>query len=111
LRTKSIDRGVRDWYQLQRWRNRAKHQLQLEPFCAFCMLDNRAVMATIADHVTPHNGDANAFWLGELQSLCAHCHNSSKRRIDHGKPPRPAIGADGWPIRETHDSRDTRDSR
>jgi hypothetical protein len=101
MRTKAIDRGWRDWYQLQRWRNRAKYQLQQEPFCVMCAQQDRAVMATIADHIEPHRGDWNEFRLGKLQSLCARCHSSSKQRIEHGKPPLIAIGADGWPVCET----------
>jgi 5-methylcytosine-specific restriction enzyme A len=54
--------------------------------------------ATVADHITPHNGDWNAFLAAALQSLCKPCHDSDKRYMDlHGKP-RPIIGEDGWPI-------------
>jgi hypothetical protein len=51
--------------------------------------------ATVVDHVTPHGGDWNKFLLGELQSLCEHCHNSDKKLEELGKP-RQRIGVDGW---------------
>jgi 5-methylcytosine-specific restriction enzyme A len=59
-----------------------------------CQVRGLAVPATIADHIEPHRGD----WTltSELQSLCAHCHNSAKRRIELGRP-RPDIGEDGYP--------------
>jgi hypothetical protein len=50
--------------------------------------------ATICDHVEPHHGDVNRFWLGPFQSLCKECHDSTKRFIElHGF--RPDIGLDG----------------
>ena len=48
-------------------------------------LANKRVLVTRAthvDHVKPHKGDWNLFCLGELQSLCASCHNSRKRYIE-----------------------------
>jgi hypothetical protein len=38
--------------------------------------------ATIADHIQSHGGDFTRFMTGPLQSLCEHCHNSYKRKID-----------------------------
>jgi 5-methylcytosine-specific restriction endonuclease McrA len=90
--SKSYDRGWRDWYQLQHWRNRRRHQLRIEPLCRMCLAAGRVTPATVADHITPHGGDWNAFRTGELRSLCIACHN--KR---HGAP-RPVFGLDGWPI-------------
>jgi hypothetical protein len=77
-RTKARDRGWRDWYQLQRWRKQAKHQLRQQPWCLFCEQQGIATPATIADHVEPHHGNYSAFWFGKLQSLCARCHSSTK---------------------------------
>lgn len=60
-----------------------------------------ATAATIADHVTSHEGDWNAFITGELQSLCEPCHNSRKRLLDvDGYSSN--IGADGWPTDPRH---------
>jgi hypothetical protein len=54
----------RDWYSLQRWRKRAKHQLRLEPLCRICLEHGLVSPATIADHIEPHGGDWNKFLLG-----------------------------------------------
>ena len=57
--------------------------------------------ATICDHVEPHYGDVNKFWLGTFQSLCKSCHDSTKRFIEkHGF--RPDIGLDGMPLDPRH---------
>jgi hypothetical protein len=58
-------------------------------------------LATIADHITPHNGCWNTFLLGALQSLCRDCHGRMKHRLDlHGFS--SEIGEDGWPIDPRH---------
>lgn len=57
-------------YNNRRWRSKSKAQLAAEPLCARC---GRA--GEHADHVMPHGGDANSFWTGELQTLCASCHS------------------------------------
>lgn len=57
----------RDWYSLQRWRTRAKHQLQVSPLCCLCEKRGRIVPAIVADHHPRHGGDYNKFMWG----LCA----------------------------------------
>jgi 5-methylcytosine-specific restriction enzyme A len=89
----------RDWYQLQRWRKIAKHQLKIEPLCKLCLAAGIASRATIADHVESHRGDWNSFILGKLQSLCKPCHDSTKRTL---RGFHPAIGEDGFPIDPRH---------
>jgi 5-methylcytosine-specific restriction enzyme A len=84
----------RSWYQLERWRRIRRKQLAKEPLCRFCLAQGLPVPATIADHVVSHRGDWNAFLIGELQSLCKHCHDSTKRLDDS----RSQIDDDGWPI-------------
>jgi hypothetical protein len=74
----------RKWYGSQRWRRRAKAQLAAEPLCRMCQADGRIEAATVADHIVPHRGDWAAFWEGELQSLCAHHHNSDKHSQEAG---------------------------
>jgi 5-methylcytosine-specific restriction protein A len=90
----------RQWYSLQRWRRRAKHQLQIEPLCAQCLKQGRLTSATIADHDPPHKGDWNAFRFGPLQSLCRDCHQGKWANDRHGY--NAAIGDDGLPIAPRH---------
>jgi 5-methylcytosine-specific restriction enzyme A len=95
------------WYGTQRWRRRAKHQLEVEPLCHACRARGLVEAATIADHVEHHGGDEGRFWTGELQSLCAGCH-SSKSLVDRaarrtGRPPRvKGCDAHGHPTDPNH---------
>ena len=66
-----------------------------------CKSEGRLTAASAADHVIPHRGDINSFWLGELQSLCTFHHNSTKKIIEQ-RGYAPAIGADGWPLDRRH---------
>jgi hypothetical protein len=87
-----------DWYGSARWKRRRAEQLSREPFCAMC-LDQLAVytVATVADHVEPHRGDAVKFWSGRLQSLCASHHSRDKQLAERGTP-LLGVDADGWPV-------------
>lgn len=88
----------KSWYKTAKWQKKRAKQLAKHPLCAFCQNEGKITAATVADHVTPHKGDAHLFWHGALQSLCKTCHDSTKRRLERGSKPRVAIGADGWPI-------------
>jgi 5-methylcytosine-specific restriction enzyme A len=89
------------WYCLERWRRRRRAQLLREPLCAFCLKRGLVTPATIADHITPHRGDWNAFILGALQSLCKPCHDSSKK-VEERRGYLPDVGPDGWPTDPRH---------
>jgi hypothetical protein len=91
----------RDWYGLGRWKLRAKAQLREHPLCARHLEKGQVVPAVIADHVVPHRGDWNEFWLGRLQSLCKCCHESGKK-YEEGRGFRSDIGEDGWPLDPRH---------
>jgi 5-methylcytosine-specific restriction protein A len=90
----------RSWYSLQRWRTRAKHQLQVKPLCALCEEQGRVTPATIADHDPPHKGDYNAFLLGPIRSLCKTCHDGLQGIKARGYS--STIGDDGFPIDPRH---------
>jgi 5-methylcytosine-specific restriction protein A len=83
------------------WHRRARRQLQHEPLCAMCLSEGRIVAARIADHVEPHHNDSIEFWNGKLQSLCAHCHESRKKRLQH-RGYDSTIGLDGMPTDPWH---------
>ena len=68
---------------------------------AFCLERGIVTAAEICDHVEPHNGDVNKFWLGPFQSLCKRCHDSTKRFVERWGF-RPDIGLDGWPLDPRH---------
>jgi 5-methylcytosine-specific restriction enzyme A len=88
-------------YNSARWRKRAAHQLKLVPLCEYCAKHGQVEPATVADHITPHRGNLNAFWLGQLQSLCVACHNRPKRAEDM-RGYTDEVGLDGWPIDPRH---------
>jgi|SRR5215468_2783670 len=89
------------WYSRANWLKRRAYQLRLEPLCAMCKAEGKITAATTVDHVEPHRGDINKFRLGALQSLCAHCHSSTKAIVEK-RGYDPAIGADGWPTDPRH---------
>jgi 5-methylcytosine-specific restriction protein A len=97
-------------YSTARWQRRRAYQLRHFPLCSMCEARGLPVPATVADHVTPHQGDSNLFWFGELQSLCAHCHSSRKKQQEtHGY--QRDIGLDGWPTDPNHPANRLRPQR
>lgn len=90
--------GAYRLYSTSRWQRLREQQLWAEPLCAFCRERGEKRAATVCDHETPHKGDEQRFWEGPFMSLCRQCHDSDKRRIEHGNKPRPNRDADGWPI-------------
>jgi hypothetical protein len=91
----------RRWYQLERWRRRRRRQLRDHPVCKMCLAHGVATVATIADHVVSHQGDWQQFIHGDLQSLCAKCHNRHKRNLDQ-RGWTPDVDASGWPVDPRH---------
>jgi 5-methylcytosine-specific restriction endonuclease McrA len=83
------------------WKRRRVLQLKAEPLCRMCKANGIVTLASVADHVVPHNNNWNRFKLGELQSLCTECHNRSKRVIElrgYGLE----VDDDGWPTDPNH---------
>jgi 5-methylcytosine-specific restriction endonuclease McrA len=99
-------RPWRQWYQLEVWRRRRRHQLKIEPLCAFCLQHGALTLATIADHIEPHGGSWNHFRLGPLQSLCKLCHDRVKRGTQRRGFDDLAVDADGWPTDPKHPAND-----
>ena len=89
------------WYKTARWQRRRARQLQAHPLCRWCLESGRIDAATVADHITAHKGDPEAFWHGELSSLCKHCHDARKQSIER-RGYDTATGLDGWPIDPNH---------
>ena len=104
------------------WRERTAY-LDDHPYCLGCAAIGLRTIATVADHVVPHQGDKSKFWA-ELQPLCKWHHDSVKPVLERawsaGQLPdvalrmnskeavkltrarhRPAIGVDGLPIEGT----------
>jgi 5-methylcytosine-specific restriction enzyme A len=99
--TKSKRPGLSHLYDTKRWQNLRAHQLQIEPLCRMCAVQNRTTPASVADHVEPHRNDINKFWLGKLQSLCRECHNISKQ-FQENRGFLKDIDANGYPVDPAH---------
>jgi 5-methylcytosine-specific restriction endonuclease McrA len=67
-----------------------------------CQRQGNVSAAFAVDHIIPHKGDlALVFDYNNLQSLCEHCHNAVKQRIDRVGYDK-AIALDGWPMDAMH---------
>lgn len=86
--TKRVERdpAVKQLYNSKQWQSLRAAQLSKEPWCADCLAEDRHVMATEVDHVTPHNGDPKLFFdEHNLQSLCKSHHSSkTANEVWHG---------------------------
>jgi 5-methylcytosine-specific restriction endonuclease McrA len=89
------------WYKLNRWKKRARHQLLVEPLCAYCLEVGRVRPATVADHIEPVAGSFERMWLGRLQSICASCDRRVKR-VEERRGWRPGFNAAGEPLDSKH---------
>lgn len=83
-----------------KWQQRRARQLRDFPLCAMCSALGRVVPAVIADHVTPHRGNAELF-EGELQSLCVRCHDSAKQSLERTGRIK-GCDVDGRPLDPSH---------
>lgn len=64
-----------------RWRKARDGYLMKHPLCVYCLRDGRTTAANVVDHIVPHRGDKLLFWdSSNWQSLCDHCHNTTKKR-------------------------------
>jgi len=59
-----------------KWRATRRRFLAQQPLCAMCLAAGRYTPATLVDHITPVQSDAdpNFYRPDNLQSLCRPCH-------------------------------------
>jgi 5-methylcytosine-specific restriction enzyme A len=60
------------------------HQLAIEPLCRMCHAEGQVMATIVADPVTPHRGDPELLWRGELQSLCTTWYSRFKQSEERG---------------------------
>ena len=88
----------------RRWERARLHYLHDHPLCVQCDKLGKLSIATVVDHIKSHGGGADRalFWdVDNWQSLCKHCHDSYKQRLEKtGK----TIGCDkhGTPLDAKH---------
>lgn len=69
--------GMYGW----KWQKRREDFLRKHPLCVMCVKDDRAVPATVVDHIVPHQGNQALFWdESNWQPLCASHHSGEKQR-------------------------------
>ena len=75
-----------------RWRKERARFLSKHPICVYCERDGKVEVATVVDHIKPHNGDRHLFWdQGNWQPMCKQHHDATKAREENsGK----AVGCD-----------------
>lgn len=69
-----------------RWQDYRRRFLESNPYCADPYGKHKArVLATIVDHVIPHEGNPNVFWdFQNHMSLCKPCHDYKTAKFDGG---------------------------
>jgi hypothetical protein len=90
-------------YDSTRWRKIRLAHLRAEPWCRFCLERGVHTLAQVVDHIEPHDGNLNSFYLGRKQSLCHEHHNGLKQNIEISGFS-SEVDEDGWPIDEKHPS-------
>jgi 5-methylcytosine-specific restriction enzyme A len=88
-------------YSTARWVRVARNQLQTHPLCRVCWDRGVITAAEVVDHVIPHKGDAVAFYMGELQSLCRPHHDRTKQQQEK-RGYSSDVGDDGYPLDPKH---------
>jgi len=82
-RHRDATQGWRAWYKTARWQRLRWKVLVRDLFACQMTGCGRVEPDTsklVADHITPHRGDATLFWdETNLQTLCADCHNRIKQ--------------------------------
>lgn len=85
-----------------KWQKAREFYLRKHPLCADHEKRGQLVQGNVVDHIVPHKGDLTLFWnSNNWQTLCEHCHNSHKKRIEmSGKQ----VGCDvnGLPLDANH---------
>lgn len=68
-----------------KWQQARKGYLAKHPLCAECERQGRIAAATDLDHIIPHKGDKDAFWVrSNWQGLCHPCHSRKTATEDGG---------------------------
>lgn len=94
-------KAYRKLYGRKAWKDRRAMQLAEFPLCQWCEARGLTQAAEVVDHIIPHRGDIDLFLYGDVQSLCAQCHDSGKQRQETGGYD-SACDLDGYPIDPGH---------
>jgi 5-methylcytosine-specific restriction endonuclease McrA len=86
----------------RRWKGLRAAFLQRHPFCTYCQDRGIWRIATVVDHIIPHQGDLELFYAqSNWQPLCKRCHDSVKQR-EEATGRREGCDVNGVPIDPNH---------
>lgn len=80
------------------WQKARARFLQAHPLCVMCqaMKPPRVTAAEVVDHIIPHKGDQELFWLdSNWQALCKPHHDRDKAEQEGRHKARAKFDADG----------------
>lgn len=72
-----------EFYRSTVWRKLRAHKLHINPICEECNKHGRITPAVMVDHITPINKGGGRLDMGNLQSMCNHCHNIKSGKEAH----------------------------
>jgi 5-methylcytosine-specific restriction protein A len=97
----------RPLYKTARWRRLRQEAIRRDfgicRMCGvLCKTGVRGPRTATVDHIKPHKGDFALFFdAGNLQLLCAACHDGSKKFAENRGFSRE-VNAEGYPVDERH---------
>jgi len=66
-----------------RWQKARATYLKDHPLCVMCKAEGAIELATVVDHIIPHEGNQSLFWDSKnWQALCKSHHDSDAQRKD-----------------------------
>jgi 5-methylcytosine-specific restriction protein A len=86
-RDRDVQFAYRAWYKTARWQKLRWLVLVRDLFtCKRCNRLEADTSKLVADHKIAHRGNAALFWdMENLQCLCAHCHDTTKRAEERAR--------------------------
>lgn len=80
-RRRLADTETRKLHKTARWRDLRWSVLTRDLFtCQICRRIEGDTSQLVCDHVEPHRGNVEKFWLGPFQALCKPCHDGQKQK-------------------------------
>lgn len=82
----------RRWYKTSRWQRLREAVLIRDQFtCQKCGVIETDTSLLVGDHIVPHRGDPELFWLqANVQCLCKTCHDRIKQAEERAGAANPS---------------------
>src|SRR5262245_59912462 len=86
-----------------RWRQASIRYRRRFPLCAICLKKGTYALGAVVDHILPRDKRPELMWEeSNWQTLCLHCHNSTKQSIERNGYDKQSIDDTGWPTDPQH---------